>query len=133
MYDRIDHVVIACKSLKETLPLYRDQLGLQALPEENVPEHGIKRVKLPIGKGFLELVEPTDPNGPIAKFLEERGEGIYLMGLESRDLDKTIADLKRRGARIVGEQEPTDAEGIRPVFIHPKSAHGALIALMQKK
>ncbi len=128
MFKRIDHVVIAVKDLNETIPLYRDKYGLEVTPVKDVPELGIRSVRVTMPNAFIELAQPIDPNGPVAKFLEERGEGLYLIAMQVDDLPGTVKRLQDKGARLIGA-EGASKPGAR-VFIHPKSAHGALIMLM---
>jgi methylmalonyl-CoA/ethylmalonyl-CoA epimerase len=129
MFKRIDHVVIAVKDLNETAALYRDRYGLKATEPEDIPAMGIRRVNIDVGNAYIELAQPVDPQGPVAKFLEERGEGLYLIAMQVDDLPGTVKRLQDKGARLIGA-EGASKPGAR-VFIHPKSAHGALIMLSQ--
>ena len=129
MFKRIDHVVIAVKDLDETSTVYTEVYGLSGTAPEDIPEMGIRRVNIDVGNAYIELAQPTDPNGPVAKFLDDRGEGLYLIAVEVDDLPETVKTLQERGARLIGA-ENAETPGGR-VFIHPKSARGALIMLSQ--
>ena len=129
MFKRIDHVVIAVKHLDETATVYTEAYGLTSTAPEEVPEMGIRRVNIDVGNAYIELAQPTDPNGPIARFLEDRGEGLYLIAVQVDDLPDAVKKLQERGARLIGAEDATKPGG--RVFIHPKSARGALIMLSQ--
>ncbi len=130
MLKRIDHVVIAVKDLKAATAIYEKQFGLKATEPKDVPALGIRNVKLQLGNAFIELAEPTDPNGPVGKFVNEKGDGLYLISIEVDSLKSSMESLKSKGARLIGEDNAAKS-GI--VFVHPKSTHGALIQLMEKK
>ncbi|MEE9285652.1 MAG: VOC family protein [Dehalococcoidia bacterium] len=130
MFKRIDHVVIAVKDLEETASLYTKTYGLKQTEPEEIPALGIRRVNIDVGNAYIELAQPTDPNGPIAKFLADRGEGLYLIAVTVDDLPGAVKQLQERGARLIGAENASKPAGGQ-VFIHPKSAHGALIMLSQ--
>lgn len=130
MFKRIDHVVIAVDNLEETAALYAEKFGLQATPAEEVPALGLRQVKLEVGNAYVELAQPTDATGPLARFLKERGEGLYLIAVEVHDLGATVRALREKGARLIGDENLEDP-GPHRVFIHPKTARGALIMLQE--
>lgn len=129
VFKRIDHVVIAVKDLDQAVALYRDKFGVQPTQVGRVAE-GLKEAELPVGNARIVLTQPVDPDGPIAKFIAERGEGLYLVALEVDSIDKAVQELKGRGARVV---ETSSATYGRLVFVHPKSAHGVLFQLVERK
>ena len=129
MFKRIDHVVIAVRDLEETAALYAEKFDLRGTPLEEMPELGLRRVKFDVGNAYIELAQPTDETGPLARFLEEQGEGLYLIAIEVDDLEATVGVLRERGASLMGEEGIGEAGGRRTVFIHPKTARGALIML----
>ena len=129
VFKRIDHVVIAVKDLDQAVALYRDKFGVQPTQVGRVAE-GLKEAELPVGNARIVLTQPVDPNGPVAKFIAERGEGLYLVALEVDSVDKAAEALRKRGARIA---ETPSAEHGRRVFVHPKSAHGELFQLVESK
>jgi len=129
VYKRIDHIVIAVKNLEQSAALYREKFGLQATDVGRLTE-GLKETTFTTGNTRIILSQPVDPNGPVAKFIEERGEGLYLVALEVDSVDKAAEALRKRGARIA---ETPSAEHGRRVFVHPKSAHGVLFQLVESK
>ena len=131
MFKRVDHVVIAVKNLEETAALYTETYGMPASPAEEVPAIGIRRINIDVGNSYIELAEPTDPTGPMAKFLNERGEGLYLIAIEVESLKEAVAQLQERGARVIGADLVGTPQARGNVFIHPKTAHGALIMLTE--
>jgi len=122
-----DHVVVRVKDFDEGVATYRDVLGLELDRLAESEALGIKQAffQLPDG-GFLEVVAPTDEDSAVARAIESRGEGIHTLAMAVDNLDQTVASLKEGGARLIGEGGPQ-------VFVHPKSAHGVLIQLSEKK
>lgn len=131
---RIDHVAIVVRSIDQALALYRDLLGLQPSDIKTLPSEGVRIAFLPSGGpqgSEIELVEPTDPNTGIAQFLEKRGEGLHHICLETPDIDAALAYLSAQGARVLDSTPRQAAEG-RAIFLHPKSANGVLLELVQR-
>ena len=129
---KIDHLGIAVKSLDEALKFYRDILGLDLTCVETVEEQGVQVAMLPIGESRVELLEPTHEGSPIARFLEKRGSGIHHICIEVDDIVVRLAELKAAGAQLIDEQPKRGAGGRLIAFVHPKSASGVLIELVQK-
>ncbi len=132
MYQKIDHLAIIVKDLDEALTLYRDTLGFEFTGVADFPQIGIKQAFFPVGESFFQLVAPTDPQGLVAKYLEENGEGMYLIAVTVDDLRATLDDLKAKGATVVGD-DPDNIARRGLVFIHPKSTKGVLIQLIEKE
>ena len=133
MFSRIRAVHIAVKNIEEAAKLYTDNLGLQVSQSGTMPELGMKNALFPVGDAVIELIEPLDhQQGPIARFLESRGEGLYMMALEVENMDSAIQTLNQRGMRLIGTEPESRAKGI-PVFIHPQSTKGVLVELVQKE
>jgi methylmalonyl-CoA/ethylmalonyl-CoA epimerase len=132
MYQKIDHLAIVVKDLDEALKLYRDTLGFEFTGVADFPKTGIKQAFFPVGESFFQLVAPADPQGAVAKYLEQHGEGMYLIAVTVDDLRATLDKLKEHGARIVGDTPENIAQG-GLVFIHPKSTKGVLIQLIEKE
>lgn len=129
---RIDHIGVAVNSIAEALKFYRDQLGISLLGEEEVPEQKVRTAFLPVGEGRIELLEPTDPEGPVSKFLQSRGEGIHHLALRVTHLEEVLADLKAKGVRLIDEKPRSGAHGARVAFLHPKSTGGVLLELCER-
>lgn len=127
---RLDHIGIAVSSIDEALGIYR-ALGLSESQREDVVSQGVATAFLPIGETRLELLEPTRPDSPIAKFLAKRGPGIHHLCFSVNDLDDAVEDLKSRGFRLVNEKPVAGADGKRVVFLHPSAGHGVLIELSE--
>ncbi len=127
----IDHLGIAVRSLAEALSFYRDALGCTVISQETVTAERVNVVMLPTGDSRIELLEPTDDESPIARFIAKRGPGIHHIALKVDDLGATAIRLKARGARLLNEPRP-GAGGHIYVFIHPESTGGVLLELIQK-
>ncbi len=127
---RIDHLGIAVKSLAAAKEIY-EKLGLKVSPEEVVEAEQVRLVMVPVGESRLELLEPTSPDSTIAKFIAKRGEGLHHISLRVPDLAKVIEVLKKDGVRLVSEQIKVGAGGHRYVFVHPSSAGGVLLELVE--
>jgi methylmalonyl-CoA epimerase len=127
----VDHIGIAVAALEESLDFYRDSLGLAVHEIEEVPEQKVRVAMLPLGQTNIELLEPTSPDSPIAKFIEKKGPGIHHMAVAVDDIDATLAGLKARGVRLINEQPLTGAGGKRIAFVHPAATGGILLELCQ--
>ena len=126
----IDHLGIAVKSLAAARKFY-EQLGLQVMPEETVEAEKVRLAMVPVGESRLELLEPLSPDSTIAKFLEKRGEGLHHVALRVNDLAGTVERLKAAGTRLISDDIKIGAGGHLYVFIHPSSAGGVLLELVE--
>ncbi len=129
MIQKIDHLGIAVSDLDEALKLYRDILGLEV--EKTEEFEGMKIAFLPIGDTEFELLQPTDPNSALARFLEKRGEGIQHVALRVDDVEKSLEELKAKGLRVIDEKPRPGAGGASIAFFHPKSTGGVLLEICQ--
>jgi methylmalonyl-CoA/ethylmalonyl-CoA epimerase len=127
---KIDHIGIAVVSIDEAIEVYR-ALGLEEKHREEVPAQRVMTAFLPAGEGRIELLEPTSEDSPVAKFLKKRGPGIHHICFAVRDIDATVADLARRGFRLINSRPAPGADGKRIVFLHPDSGNGVLIELSE--
>lgn len=132
MFKKIDHLGIAVEDLQAAVRLFQDVLGLEFAGEETVAEQRVKTTFFPIGESSLELLEPTDPDSPIAKFLAKRGPGIHHIALGVEDVAQAIEELKAKGVRLIDETPRLGAHGAKIAFVHPKSTPGLLIELCQR-
>jgi methylmalonyl-CoA/ethylmalonyl-CoA epimerase len=128
---KIDHLGIAVPSLAEAVPLW-EALGFAVEAVHDVPTERVKTAFLAIGESHLELLEPTDPESVIAKFLEKRS-GIHHVCVLVEDVDQALADLKAKGVRLVDESARPGAGGCRVAFVHPKAAGGVLLELKEPR
>lgn len=131
MVRKIEHIGIAVEDLGPALDFYHAALGLTASEIEEVPGQQVRVAVLHAGETKIELLQSTSPDGPIGRFIEKRGEGIHHICFEVDDLDRTLADLREAGVRLIDEQPRPGAGGRRIAFIHPRSSHGALIELSE--
>ncbi|HBI57091.1 MAG TPA: methylmalonyl-CoA epimerase [Firmicutes bacterium] len=133
MFKKIDHLGIAVEDLEVAVQLYRDTLGLEYAGEETVAEQKVKTAFFPLGESSIELLEPTDPDSPVAKFIAKRGAGIHHIALRVDDVAKAIEELTARGVRMIDAVPRDGAHGAKIAFIHPKSTPGVLVELCQRK
>ena len=131
MFTRVRYVVIAVNNLEESLSLYTDTYGLPAAPIEEKPEGGRRTVEIDVGNAHIELAQPTDPEGPLGRFIADRGEGLYMIALGVPDRQKAADELRERGARVIGDIDASGKVGLGMLFVHPKSARGVLINLVE--
>jgi len=128
---KIDHLGIAVRSIDLALQFYRDQLGLSVSLRETVPIEKVHAAMLPVGESRIELLEASQPDSIIAKFIAKRGEGLHHVALTVPDLNAAVERLKAAGARLLNEPRP-GAGGHLYVFIHPDSTGGVLTELIQE-
>jgi methylmalonyl-CoA/ethylmalonyl-CoA epimerase len=126
----LDHIGIAVKSL-DAARIY-ESLGLRVEHTETVDSQKVKTAFLSVGDANLELLEPTSPDSPIAKFIEKRGEGIHHICFRVDDIESHLARLKAEGYRLVNEAPVPGAHGCRVAFLHPSAGNGVLIELSEK-
>ena len=131
MIKKVNHIAIAVKNLDEALKLYENLFGIKASKIETVPEQGVKAALISIGDGSeIEFLEPIDPNGGVAKFLESRGEGIHHICLEVDNIDRALNTIAKRGCQLIDKKGRKGLAG-QIGFLHPKSTKGVLIELSQ--
>lgn len=133
MLKKINHIGIAVVSLDLALPFYRDQLGMHFHGVEEIVEQKVRVAMLGVGESKIELLEPTSPESPVAKFLEKNGTGIHHIAYEVADITAAIVKLLAEDARMIDETPRNGAHGTRIAFIHPKSSGGVLTELCQGK
>ncbi|GAB3052374.1 methylmalonyl-CoA epimerase [Virgibacillus ainsalahensis] len=129
---KISHIGIAVKEIDATLSFYTDSLGMQLEAVEKVESEGVKVAFLKIGESRFELLEPLDETSPIHRFIENKGEGIHHIALETENITDRLNQLKSEGVQLVNEQPKPGAHNSQIAFIHPKSAKGVLFELCQQ-
>lgn len=129
----IDHIGVAAKDMHESLRFFTEKLNLTTTGLETVAEQAVKVAFLPLGEGEIEILESTKPDGPVARFIEARGEGIQHIALRVDNLDEALKELKQKGVRLIDETPRYGAGGARIAFIHPKETHGVLLELCERK
>ena len=127
----IDHLGIAVRSLDAALEFYEKQLGFTVGLRETVQQERVKVAMLPAGGPRIELLEATEPDSVIAKFIEKHGEGLHHVAVKVPDLAATVARLKSSGARLLNEPR-RGAGGHLYVFVHPSSTGGVLLEIIQE-
>jgi len=128
---RLAHLGVIVRRIDEAALFYR-RLGLQESGRETFAQENIQMAFFRIGDARVELMEPTAPTGPLHRFLATRGEGIHHLALEVPDIARAIADARGAGLRLIDESPRPGAHGTRVAFIHPSSAHGVLVELIER-
>ena len=129
----IEHIGIAVNNLEEAIEYYENTLGLKCYAIEEVPDQKVKTAFLMIGQTKIELLESTDPEGPIGKFIEKRGQGVHHLAFSVVDIDKNLQEAKEKGVRLIDSVPRKGAEGLDIAFLHPKSTFGVLTELCEDK
>lgn len=128
----IDHIGIAVASLDEALKFWERSLGIKCTGIEEVAEQKVRTAFLPLGDTEVELLEATDPESPVAKFIEKRGEGIHHLAVRVENLEEALEKMKALGLRMIDEKPRYGAGGARIAFVHPKTAGGVLLELSER-
>jgi methylmalonyl-CoA/ethylmalonyl-CoA epimerase len=128
----IEHIGIAVKSLDEAIPFYEKVLGLECYAIEEVKDQKVKTAFFMVGQTKIELLESTDPEGPIGKFIEKRGEGIHHLAFAQPKVSQALAEAEQNGVRLIDEKPRKGAEGLDIGFLHPKSTFGVLMEFCGK-
>ena len=129
----IEHIGIAVKSIEEARKYYEQVLGLKCYSIEEVKDQKVKTAFFMIGNTKLELLESTDPEGPIGKFIEKKGEGIHHIAFATENIVEALKDAESKNIQLIDKTPRKGAEGLDIAFIHPKSTFGVLTELCQKK
>ncbi|MCL2874459.1 MAG: methylmalonyl-CoA epimerase [Defluviitaleaceae bacterium] len=132
MVKKVDHIGIAVANLDETLKLYEEVLGLECINTEVVEEQKVKVAFLPIGDTEVELLESTSPDGPIAKFIEKKGEGVQHIAFRVDNIEEALEEMRQKGMQLIDEKPRYGAGGAKIAFLHPKSTKGVLIELCER-
>ena len=129
----IEHIGIAVNSLDEAIPYYEDMLGLKCYAVEEVADQKVKTAFFMVGETKIELLESTDPEGPIGKFIEKKGPGVHHLAFAVNDVNKSLTEMGEKGVRLIDQQSRKGAEGLNIGFLHPKSTLGVLTELCGKE
>ncbi|MEA4917913.1 methylmalonyl-CoA epimerase [Proteiniphilum sp.] len=127
----IEHIGIAVKSIEEQLPYYEGILGLKCYNIETVEDQKVKTAFFMVGQTKIELLEPTDEESTIAKFIEKRGEGIHHIAYATENVNEALNELDGKGVRLIDREARGGAEGLRIAFLHPKSTGSVLTELCE--
>ena len=129
---KIDHLGIAVKSIDEGKNFWTDVLGLEFEGSETVAEQKVTTAFFPVGESEVELLESTAPDGPIAKYIEKKGEGIQHVAFRVENIEVALSELKEKGIRLIDERPRIGAGGVKIAFLHPKATNGVLVELCQR-
>ena len=129
----IEHLGIAVKSLEEAIPYYEQVLGLKCYNIEEVADQKVKTAFFKVGQTKIELLEPTCPESTIAKFIENRGEGVHHVAFAVNGIEGALAEASEKGVRLIDQTPRAGAEGLTIAFLHPKSTKGVLTELCEDK
>jgi len=127
----IEHIGIAVSNLDNAINFYENILGLKCYNIEEVPDQKVRTAFFRIGQTKIELLESTDPEGPIAKFIEKKGEGIHHIAFAVENIDDKLRQADKKGVRLIDANPRKGAEGLNIAFLHPKSTGGVLIELCE--
>lgn len=128
----IEHIGIAVKSLDEAIPYYENILGLKCYNIEEVADQKVRTAFFQIGQTKLELLESTDPEGTVAKFIEKRGEGVHHVAFAVEGVAETLQEVEAKGIKLIDKTPRKGAENLNIAFLHPKSTFGVLTELCEK-
>ena len=129
---KIDHLGIAVSSIEKGKNFWTDILGLSYEGSETVEEQKVSTAFFPVGESEVELLESTDSEGPIAKYIEKRGEGIQHIAFQVDDIEAALVELKQKGVRLIDQTPRIGAGGTKIAFLHPKATNGVLVELCQR-
>jgi methylmalonyl-CoA/ethylmalonyl-CoA epimerase len=128
----IEHIGIAVKNLNEAIKFYEDILGLKCYSVEEVKDQKVKTAFFMVGQTKIELLESTEPDGPIGKFIEKKGEGIHHIAYAVKGLQQSLDEVKSKNVVLIDDKGRKGAEGLNIAFLHPKSTFGVLTELCEK-
>jgi methylmalonyl-CoA/ethylmalonyl-CoA epimerase len=120
------------KDMEEALSVFRDGIGLEVTSTDEVKTQKVRVAFLPVGETRFELLEPTQDDSPIAKYLEKRGEGIHHIALKVTNIEESLAALKAKGVKLINEEPVPGAHGTRVAFLHPKGTRGVMLELVEE-
>jgi methylmalonyl-CoA/ethylmalonyl-CoA epimerase len=129
---KIDHLGIAVNNIEEGKRFWTDVLGLPFEGAETVAAQKVTTAFFPVGESEVELLESTAPDGPVAKYIEKRGEGIQHVAFQVENIEEALAELKAKGVRLIDETPRLGAGGAKIAFLHPKATSGVLVELCQR-
>ena len=129
----IDHIGVAVKEIESAGKFYTDILGLDIADIENVADQKVNVAFIPITDSEVELLESTEPDGPVAKYIQTRGEGVQHVAFRVENIDEALRELKEKGVRLIDQTPRKGAGGAKIAFIHPKETNGVLIEICERE
>jgi methylmalonyl-CoA/ethylmalonyl-CoA epimerase len=130
--NKIEHIGIAVKNLDESIKYYEEVLGLKCYNVEEVKDQKVKTAFFLVGETKIELLESTDPEGPIGKFVEKKGEGVHHVAFAVEDINGALKEAEEKGVALIDKTSRKGAEGLNIGFLHPKFTKGVLTELCEK-
>lgn len=127
----IEHIGIAVKNLDESIRFYEEKLGMKCYGIEEVADQKVKTAFFQVGQTKIELLESTDPEGPIGKFIEKKGEGIHHIAFSTHGIEKCLKELEQNGVQLIDKAPRKGAEGLNIAFLHPRSTGGVLMEICE--
>lgn len=128
----IEHIGIAVDNLDEAIPYYENVLGLKCYAIEEVADQKVKTAFFMVGQTKIELLESTDPEGPIGKFIEKKGPGVHHLAFAVENVNEALSEIESKGVRLIDKAGRKGAEGMNIGFLHPKSTLGVLTEICSK-
>jgi methylmalonyl-CoA/ethylmalonyl-CoA epimerase len=129
----IDHIGIAVGSIEQAGKFYTDIMGLKIEQVENVADQKVNVAFLPITDSEVELLESTDPDGPVAKYINARGEGVQHIAFRVENIEEALGEMKEKGIRLIDQEPRKGAGGAKIAFIHPKETNGVLVEICERE
>src|ERR1035437_3687172 len=129
----IEHIGIAVRNLEESIKFYEDTFGLKCYAIEEVKDQKVRTAFFKVGQTKIELLESIEPEGPIGKFIEKRGEGVHHIAFAVNNIELALTEIEKKGIRVIDKQPRNGVEELEIAFLHPKSTFGVLIELCEKK
>jgi methylmalonyl-CoA/ethylmalonyl-CoA epimerase len=129
----IEHIGIAVKNLEESITYWESTFGLKCYAVEEVKDQRVRTAFFMVGQTKIELLESTDPEGPIGKFIEKKGEGVHHLAFAVKGIEEALADVESCGIQLIDKTPRRGAEGLEIAFLHPKSTYGVLTELCENK
>ena len=132
LFTEIDHVAIAVNDLEAAIEYYRDTYGCEVEHREVVEKDGVEEALLKVADSYIQLLTPSRPDSPVAKYMEKKGEGIHHIGYRVADCAEALESVKAHGHKVIDEAPRPGSRGTTVAFVHPKTAFGTLIELVQE-
>ncbi|MBI4648560.1 MAG: methylmalonyl-CoA epimerase [Bacteroidia bacterium] len=129
----IEHIGIAVKDLEAAIKFFESIFNIKCSSIEEVKEQSVRTAIFPIGETKIELLETTDPQGPVGKFIKKNGEGIHHIAFSVNNIESRLEELSKKGIRLIDKKPRKGAEGLNIAFLHPKDCFGTLIELCENK
>ena len=132
LFTEIDHVAIAVNDLEAAIAYYRDTFGCEVEHRELVEKDGVEEALLKVADSYIQLLTPSRPDSPVAKYMEKKGEGIHHVGYRVNDCAEALESVKSHGYKVIDDAPRPGSRGTTVAFVHPKTAFGTLIELVQE-